>query len=270
MLVLVLLAAPVFAQEAAVTPKTSGEVRNLEVGFPTQVVDTMTIPQGKFEFGLSMGYENFKGDAAVNDSFISVNPLVAYGIMPNLEVMFSMPLLLTEGTINYNTGIMGNTDQGANFDTDWGLLWRINEEGDVLPSFGIGLSVKAPTGYGADGWDGTALGVMTKTIGPVRLNINASITTIGKSNGNIITQDHLDSYGIGVDFPVMDNLVLIVDTFSSEDPQVTSGTARANVVEFGARFALTETDILSGSVGTSYGPGISPDLTLVVGYQKLL
>jgi len=265
--VLIMVAAPVFAQEAAMAPKGMSDVRNLEAGFPTQSVDTMTVPQGKFGFGLSMGYLNAKG-GGIDDVLGPVVPAVNYGILPNLQLMFTMPLTIGEGKINGGNLIYGNTTYSANLDTDWGFMWRINEETEYLPSFGLELSTKAPTGYGATGWNGTALGVASKTFGQLRTFVNAAITTIGKDLGG---QNHVDSYLLGADYPVMDNMDLIVDVFTSQSTFSSLDEQRINVAEVGARYALSDCDTVSAGVGLGFGPGAAtPDFTVTVAYERAM
>jgi hypothetical protein len=258
LVVLVMAAMPVFAQEAAMAPKTTGGVMDLGAGFPTQIIDTVTTPEGKVELGVNAGYTN--ADA---NHFYSTLLQVNYGIMPNLQSYVSLPLIVGEGEVEHGQAF-GTLN--ANFDSNWEMLYRINDETDTMPSFGIEGIAKAPTAAEDTGWNGTGSLVVTKTFGQFRAHLNAGYTTIGNDFGG---NHYQDSYKLGSDYAVADNMLVIVDAFSNRS--LISGDHRTNGVEAGMRYGLSDVDVISFGVGTGFGPSIAvTDLTATIGYQRLL
>ncbi|MHC4715260.1 MAG: hypothetical protein ACYTAN_18650 [Planctomycetota bacterium] len=78
-----------------------------------------------------------------------------------------------------------------------------------------------------------------------------------------------DFIAIGMDYPLLDNLVLIVDAYSEEARF--EGGDRLEAVEGGVRWALSDIDTLSIGVSAGIGNGnITPAFTAAVGYQRAL
>lgn len=251
-LLLAFAVAPVFGQGAGepidLGPVTGG-IGNLEPGFPASIADTTTTPETTWEAGLAGGYVTNGG--TYEAALVQVN----YGILENLQVRGTWGWLLGEGTV------VGNGD------TTIGLLWAFLAEEDAMPSMGIEIAGRAPTGDGFTGYNGTATGVLTKTVGETRVHFNAAYTTIGASNPGV--RNDSDYFAVGMDYPLLDNLVLIVDAFSAE--ATFEGNDREEMVEAGVRAALSDVDILSFGVAVGIGNGnATPDFVAVVGYQRAL
>ena len=124
---------------------------------------------------------------------------INYGFMPNLQGYISVPLIIGEGRQNTN----GNTN--------WELLYRLNDETDSMPSFGVEGIANAPTGGKNTGWNGTGSLVISKSFGAWRGHFNGGYTTIGKDGSLPVfgstfwtpaanTTSYVDTYLLGVDY----------------------------------------------------------------------
>lgn len=245
----VFAAGGVFAQED-LGPAT-GAVANLEAGFPTRILDTTVTPAGEIELGIAGGY--LTNGTTIETLLLQVN----YGLIQNVQLSANVPLVLGQGLV------AGNGD--VNVDVLWAFL--AEEDGGALPALGIIGGVKFPSGEGYTGWDGKVVLVATKTLGEVRAHLNAGYTTLGSNTPGV--RADTDEFALGLDYPVLDNLVLIGDVVSAEGP--VKGMDRLEFIEVGGRYALTEVDTLSAGVSVSIGNGnATPDFTATVGYQRAL
>ena len=244
------IAAPVFAQETAVPePTTVSNVANLEQGFPAQVVDTMPTETGRWELGVTGGYVT--NGEAYETALLQAN----YGLVENVQMYAKWPLIVGEGRV------VGNGD------TSLEVLGKFVEEQDMIPSMAVELIGRTPTGEGFTGYDGTIRGIASKSFGDLRAHVNAAYTTIG--NNETASRNDADAFTIGVDYPLTDTVVLIVDAFSNES--FVEGNDRVEMVEVGVRAAITDVDTVSFGVGTGVGNGnATPDFQAVLGYQRLI
>lgn len=238
---------------------------DLSTGLPTQIADTVTLPVNKAEVGAALGY--------VTDGGTYETGLLefTYGILDNLQGTAKWPLILGEGHVT------------GNYDTTLALLWAPVKEEEYIPALGLELRGRFPTGNGFTGYDGTLNGIATKTFGEVRVHLNAAYTTVGnntKLNGvfdvdndgdfdPVNARTHTDSFKIGADYMVVDNVDLIVDYFNNM--ALYEMQSRIQGAEVGVRAALTDVDILGVGVGFGLGNGnTTPDFTATVSYQREL
>ena len=243
-LAVVLASSVVFAQEAA---PLSSAAKDLSAGFGTSVIDTLTLPAGKLELGAAAGYVT--NSEVFETGLISVT----YGIIDGLQANANWPLVLGEGHLD------------GNGDTNLGLLWEAVKDDGSTPALGLQLSGRIPTGYGFTGYNGTLTGVITKSFGEFRLLGNAGVTTIGKNGDD--GRNHTDSFKIGADYMVLDNIDVIVDL--SSDMASVQGADRIEALEIGMRYAMTDVDVLSAGIAVGIGNGnATPDFMGTVGYQR--
>jgi hypothetical protein len=212
----------------------------------------VALSAGKFEVGAALGHAT-NGDRL--DGYETGLISVTYGIIEGLQANASWPLLIGDGRVD------------GNGDTNLAVLWEAVKDDGSMPALGLQLSGRIPTGYGFTGYNGTLTGVATKSIGELRLLGNAGITTIGK-NG-VGGKDHTDSFKIGADYMVMDDINVLLGI--SSDMAAVEGADRLEAVEIGVRYALTDVDVLSAGVAIGIGNGnATPDLAGTIGYQRLL
>jgi len=249
--VVALLAVPAFAQQAQPAPKAApvaSDAGNLVQGFPTQIIDTTTTPEGKLQFDVNAGYVSGEGLQTTLWE-------LSYGVTPDVQISAFWPFIIGEGRVT------------GNFDTSIEVLGNLYKGDENWPSFGLELIGRFPTGFGFTGYDGTINGVATKAFGAWRANLNAGYTTIG--NNETANRAHTDSYKIGVDYMVEDNVCVIADYFNNMAPVI--GAERIQMLEVGARWAATQIDTLSLGVGVGVGNGnATPDFTATLGYQRVL
>lgn len=243
----VFAAGPVFAQEAL--GPASGNVANLEAGFPTAIIDTTTTAPSDFEAGLALTYQT--NGQVLHLALLQVN----YGLMDGLQLSAAMPAVLGEGMVR------------GNGDITLAALWAFLAEEGNMPSMAVGVGLKVPTGEGFTGWDGTIIAAVTKTFGQARVHLNAGYTTIGDDAAGV--RNDVDFLMLGMDYPLLDKLVLVVDAYSAECPVF--GGDRLEALEVGVRAELTEVDTLSAGVSVGIGNGnVTPEFTATVGYQRAL
>lgn len=255
--VLLLVTAPLFAQEAALAPMATAGLANLESGFPATVIDTVTTQQGELELGIAGAY------LTNGETYETATLQASYGVLSNVQLTIGTTLIIGEGLVP------------GNGDTDVALLAALVEEDGNLPSLGLELSGRLPTGRGFTGYDGTIAGVLTKSMGEARVHVNASYTTIGDDTvggtmmAPVHTRNDADAFVVGVDFPLTTDVVMIVDALSKEAR--TEGTDRVEMVEVGVRAALSEADILGAAIGVGIGNGNgTPDFAAVMSYQRAI
>jgi hypothetical protein len=280
LVVLILASSAVFAQEAAV----GGPASDLSAGFPTSIIDTVTLPISKWEVGVSAGYvtqspapKGVFDPGTLGSAYEPMILEVTYGVTESLQLTAKWPLIIGEADIN------------GNGDTVLGAVWGIVKDEGAMPAMGIELAAKFPTGSGFTGYDGTITGIVSKAFGSLRVFGNAGYTTIGKDLGpsakSFIDLDgdldrdgdevafgkrsHTDSYKIGAAYMAMDNVCVIVDVLNNMS--VIEGRDRITMVEGGARFAVTEVDTIGAGIGIGLGNGnATPDFTATVSYQRAL
>ncbi len=240
-------AVPAFGQEAL--GPAEGSVANLEAGFPTAIIDTTPTPTTAWEMGVAAGYVT--NGAVYETAKIQVN----YGIMEAVQVSAAWNAVLGEGLV------------AGNGDTTLSMLWAALGEDGNMPSMGLMLAGRLPTGDGFTGYDGTIAGAATKTVGEARFHLNVGYTTIG--NNQTANRADADFVAIGMDYPILDDMVLVVDAYSAEAPVM--GADRLEAIEAGIRTALSDIDTLSVGVSTRIGNGnATPEFTATVGYQRAL
>ncbi|MCD6404894.1 MAG: hypothetical protein J7M19_03620 [Planctomycetes bacterium] len=241
-------AAPVFAQEGDLGP-VGGNLGNLTPGFATSLADTTTVEVGQVELGLAGGYWT-------NGTVFETGAVqLTYGLVDNVELIGKWGWVLGESKVD------------GNGDTVVGINAKLVEENDNMPSMAVEVSGRCPTGDGFTGYDGTVLGVASKTYGDLRVHVNAGYTTIGDSTSGM--RSDTDYFAAGIDYPLLDNVVLVVDGVSAESAY--EGEDRLQSAEAGIRTSLTDVDTLSVGVSVSVGNGnATPDFTATVGYQRAL
>ncbi|MHC4715261.1 MAG: hypothetical protein ACYTAN_18655 [Planctomycetota bacterium] len=148
------LAAPAYSQEAL--GPASGGVANLEPGFPTVIADAVATPPTEWEVGAATGYETNGG--TIHTGLLQVN----YGVIDCVQARASWDWILGEGKVD------------GNGDTNLGVLWVAVMEDDSIPAMALEVAGRLPTGDGFTGYDGTILGILTKTYGETRVRRHAA------------------------------------------------------------------------------------------------
>jgi len=275
------------AADEPMIPQAASDAGNLEAGFPTSIIDNTTVPQGRLVVGINAGidagspYPNVQDDGTPAFSWkrtiLTSMWEVQYGIMPDAQITAKWPLIVGKGVVS------------GNFDTTLALLWAPVKEDDTMPALGVEVAVRVPTGYGKSGWDASVTGVASKKLGEVGTFLNATYTTIGNNDDfnnvpAVSRRNDTNSFKLGADYMVMDNICLVADYVNQQswlsltaadtdfggapDPFTVD---RVQLLEIGARMAVTDVDTVSVGVAVGVGNGnITPDMIGTVGYQRLL
>lgn len=123
-----------------------------------------------------------------------------YGLVENHELILAVPVEIGDG------GIDGNAD------ITLGWHWKLWNEQDWLPAFGMRNLVRIPSGVDSAGVDYTWRGLLTKTLipGKWRGHLNPFIKSV---NGNNEEEARHFQWGmaIGTDYRLSDRLNLITD-----------------------------------------------------------
>lgn len=282
LMVVVLAATCVFAQEPMKTG--SSPAMDISGSFPTSIIDTITLPVNGFEVGVSGTYVTTTAGRsgvfypnAIGSVYYPVVGELTYGVIEDLQVTAKWPVIFGEGM------------RAGNGDTVIAGLWQAVKDDGTIPAMALELAAKFPTGKGFTGYDGTITGVISKAFGELRVFANAGYTTIGKDmsendkpffdldgdldhDGDEVAfgkRAHTDSFKLGAAYMAMDDLCVIVDVASNMS--ILEGEDRVDSVEVGARYAMTEVDIISAGIGVGVGNGnATPDLTATLGYQREL
>jgi hypothetical protein len=156
-----------------------------------------------------------------------------WGIAPDWEFIFEVPVELGEGKVE------GNGDIGA-----FGFHTRLWEESDWMPAFAVRNLIRIPTGYRSDGVDYTLRGLFTKTLVPdvLRAHFNPFLTSI---NGNREDEERWFRWGaaLGVDYMVNEDLRFVADYFIRNSEEF--GQRNQHTIELGLDWEFVERQYLS-------------------------
>jgi len=178
---------------------------------------------------------------------------IEWGIAPNHELIFEIPVEIGDGGIN------------GNVDITLGWHWRLWEEQAILPAFALRNYVRIPSGYHSSGVDYELRGLMTKSIIPdqLRLHLNPFLKSVNGHN----EEDHRYfqwGFIVGADYRLAENLALNMDYI--HETSDTEGERNQHTMEVGLdwHFApnqglgfVTRAGIDGDSIGENFGFGIS-------------
>ncbi|HRT42324.1 MAG TPA: hypothetical protein P5223_09710 [Phycisphaerae bacterium] len=124
-------------------------------------------------------------------------------------------------------------DSGAG-DSVFRVFWRVLRETDCCPALAFDAAVRAPSGCGSSGVDGTARGMVTKTLGDCfRVHFNGFVQT---ANGHIgrerFDRRHFQwGAGPGVDYRLSENTVVLANYLHRVNEEY--GESNQQIVEVG-------------------------------------
>jgi len=125
---------------------------------------------------------------------------IEWGIAPNHELIFELPVEMGDGEVR------------GNADITLGWHCRLWEEQEILPAFAMRNYIRIPSGYHSSGVDYELRGLITKSIVPDkwRLHLNPFLKSVNGHN----KEDHrYFQWGFiaGTDYRLAENLVLNLD-----------------------------------------------------------
>lgn len=232
----------VSARAAAQTPYS-----HTSASRPLITEDAVTIERHVLEAFLSpvgMGRQN-------GQSTWSVEPGVAYGLVPRTQVELTVPLGFRDATGGSEVGVAG---------IDLSALHALNVESRSLPAFAIRATVLIPVGgFGARESRESLKGLATRTFGWGRLHVNHEYTFGSEPAGSSVGASTVAGFrgrparwttGVGVDrtFPLR-GLLLGAELFARQALDDTA-SARWNLGT-GARYQWTRQITIDIGAATS-------------------
>ncbi len=240
------LAAVVFL--AAPEARAQTDYYNLDAGRPVRIEDAFPVERYAFELQLApFRLERGRGGLYRYE----VEPELAYGLLPNLQVELGLPFAGTE------SGVAGPGLALAGIHAS--ALYNLNTETLSLPALALAVDVAVPAGgYGPDRMYTTLRGLATRTFRFGRLHVNGGYT-IGATPTAEDETGEVSRWlaGVAVDrtFPLQ-GFLLVTDVWARQplhDDEGVEWTAG-----FGVRYQLNPRLALDVGVGKQLNGGDEP------------
>lgn len=221
-----------------------------DIGGPIRLRSADAEPPGELVFKNIFDYST-SSDGSDDD--LEYEFEIEYGIAPNHELIFEVPVQLGDG------GVDGNADITV------GHHWQLWKEQDLLPAFALRNYLRVPSGYKSSGVDWELRGLLTKSIIPhrLRLHLNPFLKSV---NGDNVEDVRRFQWGavIGADYRINDRLVLNCDYV--HETGETEGSRNQHTAEVGLEWLLaphheicfvTRAGLDGDSQGENWGCAIS-------------
>jgi hypothetical protein len=141
------------------------DYRNLESGRPLRVTDATPTER----YSLDLDLTTFRVERLSLGRYrLQYEPRIAYGILPRAEVSFRMPSFYRERSISPRGGVAGFGMGGE---------YQILMERQAIPAVALSAEAFIPAGPNALRTSYSAKGILTKTLAPGRIHLNASYGT---------------------------------------------------------------------------------------------
>ena len=228
-----------------------------DVGRPVRVEDATPVERYAFELQAApLRFERADGGAYA----WTIEPELAYGILPRTHFELAFPLELSGGDgVGGTFGLAG---------IDIGMLHNLNAESQTFPAFALGADVLLPVGARAPVRAYSSIkGIATRTLRFARFHLNGEVT-LGQTpeEGESVGDVSRWMTGIAVDkaFPLQSAL-LIGDVFV-EQPLIRGEDPRWTV-EAGIRYQLSPFFSLDAGIGRRL-TGDDPSWFVTVGAAR--
>lgn len=231
-------------------PTTDEFVKDWDIAGPVRLRSADPEPTGDLEFKNIFDYSTSSGGG---DDDLEYEFEIEYGIAPNHELIFEVPVQLGDGSV------------AGNADITLGHHWRLWKEQEWFPAFAIRNYLRLPSGHDSSGVDWELRGLLTKTIVPdrFRFHVNPFLRSV---NGHNQEDARHFQWGavIGVDCRISEHLVVQVDYV--HETGATEGSRNQHVAEVGCEWQLAPRHKLAfvsragldgDSEGENWGLGIS-------------
>lgn len=208
---------------------------NLDVNRPLDIEDAYAISYKEWAVEGGLGYD---GRRKANDHGL-LDLQVLYGAWLNTHVSLGTTLQTDPRTV---------LESQRSGDLELAVLHNFNQETLWCPAFAGELTVNLPTGVGSQGVDTTLKGIVTRTVGNVRLHLNGLFTFAGDTIG--AERDHTykailgASWGPGL--PKRSRLVLVGELFTEESRF--EGESNTFGAGFGARYQQSQRVVLDAGI----------------------
>jgi hypothetical protein len=205
---------------------TMANARTLQ---PLDVEDANTLPQGQVDLRLQINYlSDFKPafSNGIDHGKLYELPKIGanIGVSERVEIQIEWELLKIDSNLH--------DDYGPG---DPRLATKINifKEDGNMPAIGVKFGVKIPSaddkkGLGTNNADFFASGLFSKGFGCVTAHLNIGVAIDGNPNSNT-GQDDLVTYGVGLEVPVIEKLVVLGDIDGQAASKYNNDQARARI-----------------------------------------
>jgi len=215
---------------------------NLDPNRPIGMEDAYAIAHG--EIGVEGGVRF--NDRREGRTRLIFQPQIIYGAFANTQIEIQGDLFTEPNTL------VGANKSG---DLHLGVLYNFNTETTALPAFAARVEADFPTGVNSKGVDTQLTGIMTRSIGRLRVHLNAGYTVLGSPQGQerpgVYRAVAAVSYPLGYPMSFRDTLIASLYTRQSD----LRGQRNNTGIEIGLRHQLTSRIVLDGGLGTEfYGP----------------
>lgn len=140
-----------------------------DIAGPVRLRSADPEPTGVLEFKNIFDYST-SSDGSDDD--VEYEFEIEYGIAPNHELIFEVPVQLGDGSV------------AGNADITLGHHWRLWKEEGLLPAFAIRNYLRLPSGYESSGVDWELRGLLSKSIIPdrFRFHLNPFLKSVNGHN----------------------------------------------------------------------------------------
>jgi len=145
--------------------KAQNDYRNLEAGRPLRVTDATPTER----YSLDLDLTTFRLERLSLGRYrLQYEPRVAYGILPRTEISFRMPSFYRERSVSPRGGVAG---------LGIGSEYQLLMERQAIPAVALSAEMFIPAGPNALRTSYSMKGIVTKSLAPGRLHLNASYGT---------------------------------------------------------------------------------------------
>lgn len=150
-----------------------GETWNVTDATPFQCGAVDLRLAGRWTETARTSLENGRRQGNTDDAW-TIQPAVVWGAAENLEVSFTVPIRNIENLSDATDG---------NYDTYFGLLYRLKEQQDYWPAIALASNLRIPTGDGSNGVDWELRLAMTNEYeSGIRSHLNFFGATVNTNN----------------------------------------------------------------------------------------
>ena len=204
------------------TADSESEEEAWDISGPIRLRSADAEPPGELEFKNIFDYST-SSDGSDDD--LEYEFEIEYGLAPNHELIFEVPVQLGDG------------GEDGNADITVGHHWQLWKEQDLLPAFALRNCLRVPSGYRSCGVDWEMRGLLTKSIIPnrFRFHLNPFLKSV---NGNNVEDARHFQWGMvaGADYRINECLVLNCDYV--HETGETEGTRNQHTAEVGLEWQL--------------------------------
>jgi hypothetical protein len=236
---------------AAAQAQSVPDVQNLEPQLPAEVDDAELIPSG----GREVQLPNRMTREQDRDNRFLIEPRFQWGFAQRFQATLGVPL------------IVGSSDRTNSGNVRGDLLYKLLDEGSLLPAVAVGGGLELPTGKNAAGTDVTLEVLATKTLGerPGTHRIHGNFIYRINDDARAGERDDTVRWILGYSTPLTDSTVVVADVVRGHGRL--GATSMSTLWEVGLRHQWQRGTIVSLGLATGSGDD-APDWAITAGLQQ--